>query len=74
MTDRNSRIGSTLESLLREDGFYEDVENEAIASVLAYKRGLARTELDKTTICGAWRSFGRQRRMAARLSSLREPE
>lgn len=44
MKDRNSRIGSTLESLLREDGVYEDVETEAIASVLAYKRGLAQAE------------------------------
>ena len=47
MKDRNSRMGSTLESLLREDGFYEDVETEAIASVVAYKRGLARAESDK---------------------------
>lgn len=46
MKDRNSRMGSTLESLLREDGFYEDVETEAIASVLAYKRRLARAELN----------------------------
>ena len=47
MRDRNFRIGSTLESLLREDGVYEDVETEAIASVLAYRRGSARAESDE---------------------------
>ena len=46
MKDRNSRVGSTLENLLREDGFYEDVETEAIASVLAHRRGSARAELN----------------------------
>ena len=52
MKDRNSRIGSTFESLLREDGAYEDVENEAIASVLAYKRGSARAESDEPAKLG----------------------
>ena len=37
MTDRNPRVGSTLESLLREDGTYEDAKERAIKSVLAYK-------------------------------------
>ena len=37
MTDRNPRVGSTLESLLREDGTYEDTRERAIKSVLAYK-------------------------------------
>lgn len=37
MTDRNPRVGSTLESLLREDGTYEDAKEQAIKSVLAYK-------------------------------------
>ena len=37
MTDRNPRVGSTLESLLREDGSYEDAKEHAIKSVLAYK-------------------------------------
>ena len=44
MKNRNSRIGSTLESLLREDGVYEDVKTEAIASVLAHRRGSVRAE------------------------------
>lgn len=34
---KNPRTGSTLESLLREDGVYEDAKNHAIKSVLAYK-------------------------------------
>lgn len=37
MTDRNPRVGSTLESLLRKDGTYEDAKEQAIKSVLAYK-------------------------------------
>ena len=35
--DTNRRAGSTLESLLREDGSYEEARNQAIKSVLAYK-------------------------------------
>ncbi len=35
--DKKARFGSTLESLLREDGTYEDVKNDAIKAVLAYK-------------------------------------
>lgn len=35
--DTNRRIGSTLESLLREDGSYDEAKNHAIRSVLAYK-------------------------------------
>ena len=37
MTDGNPRVGSTLESLLREDGTYEDAKNDALKSILAYK-------------------------------------
>ena len=37
MTDRNPRVGSTLESLLREDGTYEEAKEHAIKAVLAYK-------------------------------------
>ena len=33
----NPHVGSTLESLLREDGTYEDAKDHAIKSVLAYK-------------------------------------
>ena len=35
--DTNRRIGSTLENMLREDGSYDETENHAIKSVLAYK-------------------------------------
>ncbi len=37
MADGNPHVGSTLESLLREDGTYEDAKDHAIKSVLAYK-------------------------------------
>ena len=37
MTDTNPCVGSTLESLLRKDGTYEDTKEQAIKSVLAYK-------------------------------------
>ena len=37
MARKNPRLGSTLESLLREDGSYEDAKNQAIKAVLAHK-------------------------------------
>jgi predicted XRE-type DNA-binding protein len=37
MAEKNPHVGSTLESLLRKDGTYEDAKNHAIKSVLAYK-------------------------------------
>ena len=37
MGEQNPRAGSTLESLLREDGIYEDAKSHAIKAVLAYK-------------------------------------
>ena len=37
MAEKNPHLGSTLESLLRKDGAYEDAKNHAIKSVLAYK-------------------------------------
>ena len=37
MAGKNPRLGSTLESLLREDGSYADMKNQAIKAVLAYK-------------------------------------
>ena len=37
LPDENPHLGSTLESLLREDGTYEDTKNDAVKSVLAYK-------------------------------------
>ena len=43
MAKKNPRLGSTLESLLREDGGYEGVKNRAIKAVLAHKPKEART-------------------------------
>ena len=37
MAEKNPHLGSTLESLLRKDGAYEDAKNHAIKAVLAYK-------------------------------------
>lgn len=37
MAEKNPRVGSTLESLLRKDGTYEDTKTHAIKAVLAYK-------------------------------------
>ncbi len=37
MSEKNPRVGSTLESLLREDGICEDAKSYAVKSVLAYK-------------------------------------
>lgn len=37
MDEKNPHAGSTLESLLREEDVYEDVKNDAIKAVLAYK-------------------------------------
>ena len=37
MSEKNPRVGSTLESLLREDGLYEDAKSYTIKSVLVYK-------------------------------------
>ena len=37
MAERNPRTGTTLESLLREDGTFEDAKGHAIKAVLAYK-------------------------------------
>ena len=37
MSEKNPRVGSTLESLLREDGVYEDAKSYAVKSVLAYE-------------------------------------
>ena len=35
--ESKSRVGSTLESLLREDDGYEEAQNQAVKSVLAHK-------------------------------------
>lgn len=35
--DKNPHAGTTLESLLREVGIYEEVKNDAVKSILACK-------------------------------------
>ena len=37
MSEENAHLGSTLESLLREDGVCKDAKNHAIKAVLGYK-------------------------------------
>ena len=44
MAKTSPRVGSTLESLLREDGIYEDAMSYAIKSVFAYKLAQAMEE------------------------------
>lgn len=48
--ERNSRVGTTLESLLREDDSYEEVKNQAVKSVLADKleQAMKAQKLSKT--------------------------
>ena len=48
--ERNSRVGTTLESLLREDDSYEEAKNQAVKSVLAYKleRAMKAQKLSKS--------------------------
>ena len=37
MAKKNPHLGSTLESVLREEGIYEDAKTHALKAVLAYK-------------------------------------
>ena len=37
MSEENAHLGSTLESMLRDDGICEDAKNHAIRAVLGYK-------------------------------------
>ncbi len=60
MSEKNPRAGSTLESLLREDGLYEDAKNYAVKSVLAYQLAQA---MDTQSLSKA--------RMAARMETSR---
>ena len=53
MPDENPHLGSTLESLLRKDGTYEDAKNDAVRSVFAYKLEQAMTPVndnEETTV------------------------
>ena len=58
MDEKNPPVGSTLESLVQEDDFYEDINSDAIKSVLAYKLGEAMKaqNLSKSTMAKQMRT------------------
>ena len=58
MDDKNPHAGSTLEGLLRQDGTYEDVKNDAVKSILARKLREAMKEqnLSKTAMAKRMRT------------------
>jgi len=59
MAKKNPRLGSTLESLLREDGDYEEVKNQAVKSGLAHKREEARKAQNLSKAAAVNRGFYR---------------
>ena len=68
--DRKAQVGSTLESLLREDGTYEEVKNDAIKAVLAYKL----TEAMKAQKLSKARMAERMETSRSQLDRLLDPE
>ena len=70
MSEENARIGSTLESLLREDGIYEDAKNHAIKAVLACKL----TQAMKSQNISKARMAGRMETSRSQLDRLLDPE
>ena len=70
MPDENPHLGSTLESLLREDDTYEDAKNDAVKSVLAYKleQAMKDQKLSKT------RMAERMETSRSQLDRLLDPE
>ena len=70
MPDQNPHLGSTLESVLREDGTYEDAKSDAIKSVLAYKleQAMKDQKLSKT------RMAERMETSRSQLDRLLDPE
>ena len=70
MSENNPRAGSTLESLLREDGLYEEAKNHAVKSVLACKlaRAMEAQNLSKT------RMAARMETSRSQLDRLLDPE
>lgn len=55
MAKKSSRVGSTLASLLREEGLYEDAKSYAIKSVFAYKLKQAMEAQNLSKACMAKR-------------------
>ena len=70
MNEENVRVGSTLESLLREDGVYEDAKNHAIKAVLAYKL----TQAMKSQNISKARMAERMETSRSQLDRLLDPE
>ena len=70
MSEANTSIGSTLESLLREDGIYEDAKNHAIKVVLAYKL----TQAMKSQNISKARMAERMETSRSQLDRLLDPE
>ena len=70
MSEKNPRVGSALEDLLREDGTYEDAKNHAIKSVLAHKlaRAMEAQNLSKA------RMAARMETSRSQLDRLLDPE
>ena len=70
MSERNPRAGSTLESLLREDGLHEEAKNHAVKSVLACKlaQAMEAQSLSKT------RMAARMETSRSQLDRLLDPE
>ena len=70
MAKKNPRTGSTLESLLKEDGLYEDAKHHAIKSVLAYKL----TEAMKAQNLSKARMAERMKTSRSQLDRLLDPD
>ena len=68
--DKKARVGSTLESLLREDGTYDELKNDAIKAVLAYKL----TEAMKAQKLSKARMAERMETSRSQLDRLLDPE
>lgn len=70
MAKKNPRTGSTLESLLKEEGLYEDAKNHAVKSVLAYKL----TEAMKAQNMSKARMAERMKTSRSQLDRLLDPD
>lgn len=68
--DTKAGAGSTLESLLREDGIYEEVKSDAVKAVLAYKL----TEAMKEQNLSKARMAQRMETSRSQLDRLLDPE
>ena len=68
--EKKAHVGSTLESLLREDGTYEELKNDAIKAVLAYKL----TEAMKAQSLSKARMAERMGTSRSQLDRLLDPE